>query len=72
MLALGREPAEIKAARRIGDVSAYLELHIEQGPTLERAGAEVGIVTAIAGMLGLEVTFKGSPGTPGPRHGAAA
>ena len=61
MLALGREPAEISAARRIGGVSAYLELHIEQGPTLERAGAEVGIVTAIAGMLGLEVTFTGSP-----------
>jgi hydantoinase/carbamoylase family amidase len=58
--ALGREPAEIPAARRIGDVAAYLELHIEQGPTLERAGAEIGIVTAIAGMLGLEVTFTGS------------
>ena len=60
MRALGREPTELPAARRIGEVAAYLELHIEQGPALERAGAEIGIVTAIAGMLGLEVSFTGS------------
>ena len=30
--------------------SAFLELHIEQGPTLERAGVPLGIVNGIVGM----------------------
>jgi acetylornithine deacetylase/succinyl-diaminopimelate desuccinylase-like protein len=29
----------------------YVELHVEQGPTLERAGAPLGVVTAIAGIV---------------------
>ena len=31
-----------------GDWAAYLELHIEQGPVLDRSGDDVGIVEAIA------------------------
>jgi allantoate deiminase len=38
---------------------AYLELHIEQGPVLERLGAPLGIVTAIAGQAKIPVTFAG-------------
>jgi acetylornithine deacetylase/succinyl-diaminopimelate desuccinylase-like protein len=38
---------------------AYLELHIEQGPVLERMGAPLGIVTAIAGQAKVPVTFEG-------------
>ncbi|MFL5929357.1 MAG: M20/M25/M40 family metallo-hydrolase [Gaiellaceae bacterium] len=39
--------------------SAYLELHIEQGPVLERMGEPLGIVTAIAGQAKIPVTFAG-------------
>src|SRR5579884_3048942 len=38
---------------------AFLELHVEQGPVLERAGAPLGIVTAIAGVARGEVVFAG-------------
>jgi allantoate deiminase len=38
---------------------AYLELHIEQGPVLERAGEPLGIVSAIAGQARGVVTFDG-------------
>jgi allantoate deiminase len=38
---------------------AYLELHIEQGPVLERLGEPLGIVTAIAGQARGSVTFRG-------------
>ena len=45
-------------ARR-SDVAAFFELHIEQGPVLEAEGREVGIVTHIAGIRRLALTFKG-------------
>jgi len=38
---------------------AFLELHVEQGPVLERAGAPLGIVTAILGQARGEVVFEG-------------
>jgi acetylornithine deacetylase/succinyl-diaminopimelate desuccinylase-like protein len=38
---------------------AYLELHIEQGPELERLGEPLGIVTVIAGQARGEVAFEG-------------
>lgn len=41
------------------DVSAYLELHIEQGPVLEQRGVEIGVVTAIAGIERLIARFLG-------------
>jgi allantoate deiminase len=40
-------------------VQAMLELHIEQGAVLEQAGAEVGVVTAIAGIRQYLVRFTG-------------
>ena len=46
-------------ARAIDDVGAYIELHIEQGTVLESAGADIGIVTGLAGILGMRVTFRG-------------
>ena len=39
---------------------AFLELHIEQGPILERAGAPVGVVEGIQGVSWFEVTVSGS------------
>ncbi|MDQ2983060.1 MAG: M20/M25/M40 family metallo-hydrolase [Actinomycetota bacterium] len=38
---------------------AFVEVHIEQGPMLERAGQPLGIVTAIAGQARGEVVFEG-------------
>jgi acetylornithine deacetylase/succinyl-diaminopimelate desuccinylase-like protein len=38
---------------------AFIELHIEQGPVLERAGEPLGVVTAIAGQARGAVTFEG-------------
>jgi allantoate deiminase len=38
---------------------AFVELHIEQGPVLERAGEPLGLVTAIAGQARGTVEFAG-------------
>ena len=45
--------------------SAFVEAHIEQGPSLAAGGAPLGIVTSIAGMAGLELTFRGRRGHAG-------
>jgi allantoate deiminase len=54
---------EIGPAR--DDVLGYVEVHIEQGPVLERLGEPVGVVTAIAGQSHAEVTFIGEAGHAG-------
>jgi hydantoinase/carbamoylase family amidase len=41
------------------DVHAYVELHIEQGPLLESAGIDIGVVTSIVGIGGGAVRFTG-------------
>jgi allantoate deiminase len=38
---------------------AYVELHVEQGPRLERAGAPLGVVTSIAGIVRCSREFDG-------------
>ena len=38
---------------------AFVELHIEQGPFLERAGEPLGVVTAISGQARGQVVFEG-------------
>jgi N-carbamoyl-L-amino-acid hydrolase len=47
------------AKRRIDDVKAYLELHIEQGPVLESEGLAVGAVLGTVGVERYTVTFRG-------------
>jgi allantoate deiminase len=67
----GLDPAQIPAvARKRGDVLAYAELHIEQGPVLEVEGLPVGVVTAINGFSRLRATLKGEAGHAGtvPMH----
>lgn len=44
---------------RPGDLKAFVELHIEQGPIMERAGKEIGVVDRIASMSFGEVTIDG-------------
>jgi N-carbamoyl-L-amino-acid hydrolase len=48
-----------KAIRTHDSVSAYVELHIEQGLVLAERKAEIGVVTAIVGIRRHEVTVKG-------------
>jgi acetylornithine deacetylase/succinyl-diaminopimelate desuccinylase-like protein len=47
-------------SRRLAELpAAFLEVHIEQGPVLERAGEPLGVVTAIAGQARGAVVFEG-------------
>ncbi|HUY10256.1 MAG TPA: Zn-dependent hydrolase [Candidatus Dormibacteraeota bacterium] len=58
--ATGARPGDLAAGVwPAGNLYAYLELHIEQGATLERAGVGLGVVTAIAGIHRAVVTIRG-------------
>ncbi len=46
--------------------SHYFEIHIEQGPHLERAGKEVGVVTSCWGARKLRTEITGRPDHTGP------
>ncbi|EYU32522.1 hypothetical protein MIMGU_mgv1a005924mg [Erythranthe guttata] len=48
-----------------GSYSAFIELHIEQGPILEEEGISIGIVTAIAAPASIKVDFEGNGGHAG-------
>jgi allantoate deiminase len=53
------------AARDPAELLGYVEVHIEQGPVLERLGAPVGAVTAITGQSHAEIAFDGVAGHAG-------
>jgi hydantoinase/carbamoylase family amidase len=59
MAAWDRRPERAHAAKRIGEVGAYLELHIEQGPVLEASDKDIGVVTGIVGLEAMRVTVEG-------------
>jgi len=72
-----KEKQIIKARRRRGEFLGYAEVHIEQGPVLEKNDLPVGVVTAIAGQSRLRVEFHGVAGHAGTvpmdlRHDALA
>jgi beta-ureidopropionase / N-carbamoyl-L-amino-acid hydrolase len=48
-----------EAAKKRGDVACYMELHIEQGGLLEKAGRKIGVVEGIVGLRWFEVTITG-------------
>jgi ureidoglycolate amidohydrolase len=48
-----------------GYYAAFVELHIEQGPLLERSGIPLGIVTAIAAPASLRMWLEGEGGHAG-------
>ncbi|HZI43009.1 MAG TPA: Zn-dependent hydrolase [Gemmatimonadaceae bacterium] len=57
---LGGDVQRLATARRSkGDIAGYLELHIEQGGTLERDHIDIGIVEGIVGIKQWEVTVTG-------------
>jgi hydantoinase/carbamoylase family amidase len=60
MRVAGLDPDGLPAcAAPPGRYAAYLELHIEQGPVLERAGLPIGIVEHIVGLRQAGVTLRG-------------
>ena len=62
----GLDPDHIGAAARVrGELLAYIELHIEQGPVLEAQDLPVGVVTAIAGATRLAASLTGMAGHAG-------
>jgi N-carbamoyl-L-amino-acid hydrolase len=48
-----------------GHYAAFVELHIEQGPLLEREGIPIGVVTGIAAPASLRITVEGEGGHAG-------
>jgi len=48
-----------EAVRKPGELAAYFELHIEQGPYLDRSGTPIGVVTGITGRAVFEVEIEG-------------
>lgn len=53
------------AEREPGSVHAFVELHIEQGPVLERDGGSIGLVDAITGLFRWDARFVGEPNHAG-------
>ncbi len=47
-------------------ITAYVELHIEQGPILITEGKQIGIVEGIRGLTWLRITMKGERDHAGP------
>jgi acetylornithine deacetylase/succinyl-diaminopimelate desuccinylase-like protein len=60
VVAFRAEESGPMGSRRLEELpEAFVELHIEQGPVLERLGEPLGVVTAIAGQARGSVTFEG-------------
>jgi allantoate deiminase len=55
----GHALERVGEANRVGEIGAYLELHIEQGPVLEAEGLQIGVVTSIVGLRGYRVRLRG-------------
>ncbi|WDI78376.1 allantoate amidohydrolase [Candidatus Purcelliella pentastirinorum] len=53
------------AKRKIKDIKAYIELHIEQGPYLYKNNSSMGVVSAINGAKRINCTFTGESGHAG-------
>jgi N-carbamoyl-L-amino-acid hydrolase len=57
---LGGDPTRLTAPlKRKGDYAAYVELHIEQGGTLEEDGINIGVVEGIVGIGRWEMVVDG-------------
>ena len=63
------------------DLQSFIELHIEQGPSLEKLNKSIGIVQSIVGQKRFRITIKGESNHAGttlmkwrkdPLHGAVA
>ena len=58
--AIGGDPDRLaEAARKPGDLTAYVELHIEQGAILDESDVDIGVVEGIVGIRWWDVTIEG-------------
>ncbi|WP_299630298.1 Zn-dependent hydrolase [uncultured Roseobacter sp.] len=50
--------------------TGFIEMHIEQGPTLDATGGKIGVVTDIVGIRDMKITFDGQQNHAGttPMH----
>jgi len=50
--------------------SGFVEMHIEQGPSLDASGEKIGVVDAIVGIRDMRITFRGQQNHAGttPMH----
>jgi len=63
---IGGDPSRLAEARRArGSIHVYLELHIEQGGTLDAAGVPIGIVEGIVAIDRHEAVIRGVPNHAG-------
>lgn len=70
--ALDKSPykGDIKNRLNPNDYMTMFELHIEQGPILEDAGNDIGVVTCVLGMFNYRIKFHGQSDHAGttPMH----
>jgi beta-ureidopropionase / N-carbamoyl-L-amino-acid hydrolase len=66
-----REDELVRARRDPASLLAFLELHIEQGPRLADAGAQIGVVSGIVGARSFFLVFRGVAGHAGTTPMAA-
>ena len=57
---VGGDPDRLHLAeRKPGDISAFIELHIEQGAILDEAETDIGVVEGIVGIRWWDITIEG-------------
>lgn len=59
MAAVGHDLERAADARKVDEIAAFVELHVEQGPILDAEGIDVGVVTSIVGLRGYRVRLHG-------------
>lgn len=60
LAAVGGDLARLGECRwPAGSIAAFVELHVEQGPVLEDAAVDIGLVEAIVGRRVLEIELRG-------------
>lgn len=62
----GGDPAAVATcAWDLDAVAAFVELHVEQGPVLDRSGTVLGVVTGITGRQAVDIEIIGAPNHAG-------
>jgi N-carbamoyl-L-amino-acid hydrolase len=57
---IGGDPNRLDlAVRKPGEITAFIELHIEQGGILDETGVNIGVVEGIVGIRWWDVTIEG-------------
>ena len=57
---VGGDPDRLElAVRKLGDIAAFIELHIEQGAILHEEGVNIGVVQGIVGIRWWDVSIEG-------------